>query len=58
MERRTLLRLGVGMATVLLAGRGSDVMAAEGRLLPVDLEPDRDWAIYRRYRLLVVESTR
>jgi hypothetical protein len=29
-------------------------MAADGRLLPVDLEPDRDWAIYRRYRLLVV----
>lgn len=54
MNRRTLLRLGAGVAVVALAGPGLAVMAADERLLPVDLEPDRDWPIYSRYRLLIV----
>ena len=54
MNRRTLLRLGTGVAAVALAGPGLAVTASDERLVPVDLEPDRDWAIYRRYRLLVV----
>ena len=54
MNRRTLLKVGTGVAAVVLAGRGLAVMAANGGLLLADLEPDRDWPIYRRYRLLIV----
>jgi hypothetical protein len=45
MKRRALLALGVGSAALVLAGRTPAV---------ADLEPDRMWAIYRRYSLLIV----
>jgi hypothetical protein len=54
MNRRTVLKMGTGVAAVVLAGRGLGVVSANEGLLPVDLEPDRDWPIYRRYRLLIV----
>lgn len=54
MNRRTLLKVGTGVAAVVLAGHGLAAMAATERLLRADLEPDRDWPIYRRYRLLIV----
>src|SRR4051794_18697070 len=44
MKRRALLMFGAGGA-VSLAGRRPAV---------ADLEPDRMWSIYRRYRLLIV----
>ena len=58
MKRRALLTLGAGAAAFMLAGHGS-VMAADDRkglvgLMLADLEPDRMWSIYRRYRLLIV----
>lgn len=45
MKRRTLLRLGVGMAAFVLTGNRPAV---------ADLEPDGLWTIYRRYRLMIV----
>jgi len=45
MKRRALLTLGVGAAAFVLVGRRPAV---------ADLEPDRMWSIYRRYRLLIV----
>lgn len=54
MNRRTLLRLGAGVGAAVLTGHGLAALAAGERLLPVDLEPDRDWPIYSRYRLLIV----
>ena len=59
MKRRELLRLGAGVAAFVLAGHRSIVMAADerkglGAVLLADLEPDRMWPIYRRYRLLIV----
>jgi hypothetical protein len=54
MNRRALLRLAAGVAALMLAGHGPAVMAADKRLLLADLEPDRMWLIYRRYRLLIV----
>jgi len=54
MNRRALLRLGAGVAAIMLAGHGPAVMAADERLLLADLEPDGMWQIYRRYRLLIV----
>jgi hypothetical protein len=54
MNRRTLLKVGTGMTAVVLAGRGLAAFAADEGLLRADLEPDRDWPIYRRYRLLIV----
>jgi hypothetical protein len=54
MNRRTLLRLWAGVAASVLAGHGPAVMAADERLLLADLEPDRMWPIYRRYRLRIV----
>jgi hypothetical protein len=44
MKRRELLSLGIG-AAFLLAGN---------RPALADLEPDRFWSIYRRYRLMIV----
>ena len=54
MKRRALLRLGLGVGALVLAGHGPAVMAADERLLLADLEPDRLWSIYRHYRLLIV----
>lgn len=54
MKRRALLRMSVGMAACVLSGHAATLMAADGRLLPVDLEPDGLWPIYRRHRLLIV----
>ena len=54
MERRTLLRLGMGVAACVVAGHGATAMAADERLLLADLEPDGMWPIYRRHRLLIV----
>jgi hypothetical protein len=45
MKRRALLTLGVGAAALVLVGR---------RPALADLEPDRMWSTYRRYRLLIV----
>ena len=45
MKRRALLTLGVGAAAFVLVGNRPAV---------ADLEPDRMWSIYRRYRLLIV----
>jgi hypothetical protein len=45
MKRRALLTLGLGGAALVLAGH---------RPVFADLEPDRMWSIYRRYRLLIV----
>lgn len=45
MNRRAVLTLGIGAAVSVLVGHGRAV---------ADLEPDRMWSIYRRYRLLVV----
>src|SRR5690349_4146855 len=45
MKRRALLTLGVGAAAFVLIGHRPAV---------ADLEPDRMWSIYRRYRLLIV----
>ena len=45
MKRRALLKLGAGAAALVLAGH---------RLALADLEPDRMWSIYRRYRLMIV----
>ena len=45
MKRRALLTLGAGAAAFVLAGQRPAV---------ADLEPDRMWSIYRRYRLLIV----
>jgi hypothetical protein len=45
MKRRTLLTLGAAVASFVLAGHRQTV---------ADLEPDRMWPIYRRYRLLIV----
>jgi len=59
MKRRTLLTLGAGAAAFVLVGQRPAVMAADKRKGPVelllaDLEPDRMWSTYRRYRLLIV----
>jgi hypothetical protein len=58
-KRRALLTFGAGAAAFVLAGHRPAVMAAEERkgrvgLLLADLEPDRMWSIYRRYRLMIV----
>jgi hypothetical protein len=45
MKRRALLTLGAGMAAFVLVGHRPAV---------ADLEPDRMWSIYRRYRLRIV----
>ena len=45
MKRRAFLTLGTGVAAFVLAGHRPAV---------ADLEPDRMWSIYRRYRLLIV----
>ena len=45
MKRRAFLTLGAGVAAFVLAGHRPAV---------ADLEPDRMWSIYRRYRLLIV----
>jgi hypothetical protein len=45
MKRRALLKVGAGAAALVLAGH---------RLALADLEPDRMWSIYRRYRLMIV----
>ncbi len=45
MKRRTLLTAGAGMVAFVLVGHRPAV---------ADLEPDRMWSIYRRYRLLIV----
>lgn len=45
MKRRELLSVGIGTAAFLLAGH---------RPAFADLEPDRLWSIYRRYRLIIV----
>lgn len=45
MRRRELLTSGVGAAACVLAGHRAAV---------ADLEPDRMWSIYRRYRLFIV----
>ena len=45
MKRRALLKVGAGAAALVLAGP---------RLALADLEPDRMWSIYRRYRLMIV----
>jgi hypothetical protein len=45
MKRRALLTLGAGMAAFVLVGHRPAV---------ADLEPDRLWSIYRRYRLRIV----
>ena len=45
MKRRALLTLALGGAAFVLAGH---------RPVLADLEPDRMWSIYRRYRLLIV----
>ena len=45
MKRRALLTLGAGMAAFVLVGHKPAV---------ADLEPDRMWPIYRRYRLRIV----
>jgi hypothetical protein len=45
MKRRKFLTLGAGAAAFVLAGRRPAV---------ADLEPDGQWSIYRRYRLLIV----
>src|ERR1700754_4981398 len=59
MDRRAFLTLGAGATAFVLAGFRPAVMANDQRkgpagLLLADLEPDRDWLIYRRYRLLNV----
>jgi hypothetical protein len=54
MKRRALLSLGAGAAACMLAGHGLAALAADDGLLLADLEPDRLWPIYRRYRLMVV----
>lgn len=58
MKRRALLRLGAGAAALMLAARGPVAAAGayKGReeFLLADLEPDKDWLIYRRYRLLII----
>jgi len=58
-KRRELLKFGAGVLASALAEHGPLVMAADARVGPdrvllADLEPDRMWSIYRRYRLLVV----
>ena len=45
MKRRTLLTAGAGMVAFVLV---------EHRPAVADLEPDRMWSIYRRYRLRIV----
>ena len=45
MKRRALLTIGAGMAAFVLAGYKPAL---------ADLEPDRMWLIYRRYRLMIV----
>jgi hypothetical protein len=45
MKRRTLLTAGAGMVAFVLVGHRPAV---------ADLEPDRMWPIYRRYRLRIV----
>ena len=45
MKRRELLSLGIATAAFLLAGN---------RPALADLEPDRMWLIYRRYRLMIL----
>ena len=45
MKRRAFLTLGTGVAAFVLAGHRPAV---------ADLEPDRMWSIYRRYRLRIV----
>ena len=45
MKRRELLSLGIGTAAFLLVGSKPAL---------ADLEPDRFWSIYRRYRLMIV----
>ncbi len=45
MKRRALMKVGAGAAALVLAGH---------RLALADLEPDRMWSIYRRYRLMIV----
>jgi hypothetical protein len=45
MKRRELLALGAGAAAFVLSGRGQAF---------ADLEPDKQWLIYRRHSLLIV----
>ena len=59
MQRRALLKFGAGVAAFVLVGHRPAVMAADQRkgrfgVLLADLEPDRMWSIYRRYRLMIV----
>jgi hypothetical protein len=59
MKRRALLTFGASVAAVVLAGHRPVVMAADERngragLWLADLERDRMWSIYRRYRLMIV----
>ena len=61
MERRTFLTLGAGTAAVVVLAGYCPLLAAEtdprrdaARLQLADLSPDRNWPIYRRYRLLIL----
>ena len=57
MKRRALLTLGAGVAAFVLAGHDRLSWlptSAKAAGLLADLEPDRMWSIYRRYRLLIV----
>jgi hypothetical protein len=61
MKRRALLTLGVGAAAeFVLAGYSAvPAMDTDRRHAPVgprlaDLNPDRMWPVYRRYRLLII----
>ena len=45
MNRRALLKLGMGAAAFVLAGQ---------RPAFADLEPDRWWSTYRRYHLMIL----
>jgi hypothetical protein len=54
MKRRTLLRFGMAIAAGVITGNAAKAVAADGRLLLADLEPDGMWPVYRRYRLLIV----
>ena len=45
MQRRAFLKFGAGVAAFVLVGP---------RPALADLEPDRMWSIYRRYRLMIV----
>ena len=59
MQRRALLKFGAGVAAFALVGPRPAVLAADQRrgrfgVVLADLEPDRLWSIYRRYRLMIV----